>query len=114
MEELTHKRPWPQTILLHCLGGVCFAVVTVGVATLLLMQMVPRTAENTRLIPAVPWLVYAWFPTAVAVGLGLSAALLVPRQRVHRLAFMLGLSLALAVAFWLSLDLLRRDYAGKL
>lgn len=81
----------------------------------LTLASVPRKEEGSRHIVDIPWEVFAWLPFSLAmiVGVVLSVALRVRRQRAA-LCFLVSTCLMIGFCTLFSIQLLRRDYIGKL
>lgn len=80
------------------------------------MKAAPRKAEGMRLVVDLPWTEYAWSAVMAPLALTLIAGLLIARGRRGRVAFTISATGA-AWLFWMGfgfLNLLRRDYIGKL
>jgi len=77
------------------------------------MYLVPRELENARRVVAAPWPFYATFPSIVACVVGLTIGLFLRGSSRSRIAFLLGVAIAVFLSLQCCIDLLRRDYIGK-
>jgi hypothetical protein len=91
------------------LGGFAYVV-----ATGLTLAFAPRQAENVRDVVTMPWMVFVTLPTFAAIVVGMMAGLTLPKTLLSRLAFALGVAVAIGLANYCCADLFRRAYIGKL
>lgn len=97
----------------YALAGIAVGVVAYLIAFLATMLLAPRLQENVRSVVALPWPLYASIPSVVAAILGIVTGTLVSRGR-QRLTFWICVGTTIALCSSLGIELLRRDFAGKL
>ncbi len=90
-------------------GGLLYVL-----AMLVLMSSVPRVAEGGRQIVDWPWQLYASLPSIVAGVVGLATILLAVRSMHLRMGLLLVFAATLAAVSLFGIELLRRDFIGKL
>jgi hypothetical protein len=78
------------------------------------MQHVPRSAEGIRQCVAWPWPIYGALPTVVTCAIGLPVILFGFRLFPLQLAMLLAFEATIVVCSIVGIELLRRDYIGKL
>jgi len=90
------------------LGALAYAV-----AAALIVFAAPRQDEGVRRVVDMPWPVFATMPTAAAVAAVLLACRWIA-TRGQRLWFVVSASVVVLACSSLALEILRRDYVGKL
>jgi hypothetical protein len=90
------------------LGGFAYVV-----AAGLVPALAPRRAEGIREVVTMPWEAFSTLPTFIAIALGMTAGLLLPKTVSYRVAFVFGVAVAIWMANYCCVDLLRRAYIGK-
>lgn len=93
--------------------GIAAGLMSHVVALFAVMLAVPRQEEGVRQIVAIPWPAYALLPSMLSAAT-LLVLLFVPlKQPNWRLRMILAAGITMALCSLLSIDLLRRDFAGK-
>jgi hypothetical protein len=97
----------------NVLTGAAIGATTYGIALLCTIALAPRSEENVRQSVALPWLMYAMLPSfgSTAAGILFSAIL---SRRDGRLIVLLATVLTILACSAFGIDLLRRDFIGKL
>lgn len=94
-------------------SSAMFGLLSYLAAMVITMLFVPRRAEGIRDVVDLAWPTYALLPTFLSFAALLMIAPMMPSQR-SRYAFIAVFTLAIAGCTFFGIDILRRDYIGKL